>query len=135
MNDILSLFENKEIAEAYVKKIYQVIAVVLICTIIFALIDLLDWYKFIENAPAVSKLPHPFYRYKLWPIIGITELLLNITVNAGFYHAWSNLKAYFETSDDILLQKGFKYFYTSAVALLIWLVISILNISYRTFFL
>ena len=135
MSDLLSFFVNGEMAETYVKKIYKLMSIVIIFTLIWAAIDLLEWYKFIENSPVVSRLSHPFYRYKMWPIIWIMELAMDITVNVLFYQAWGNLKSFIETSDDNLMHKGLQTFYNATILTIIWFIISIINTFYRTFIL
>jgi hypothetical protein len=135
MSDLLSGFINGQMAGAYVKKIYKLMSTVLVFTLIWTAIELLEWYKYIENSPIVSRLPHPFYRYKIWPALGIVELALNVLVNVLAYQAWGDVKSYIHSSDENLLHKGLKNFYIAALVTTVWFSISILNIFYRTFFL
>ena len=133
MSDLLSSFFSGEITETYVNKIYKLMSIVVVFAVIWGAVELLDWYKFMDNAPAISKYPHAFYRYKIAPIIAIAGLAANLIWLFLIYQAWGHLKSYFETSDNALLHKGLKTLYTSTVLLLGWLIVFIINAGYRTF--
>ncbi|HVZ98345.1 MAG TPA: hypothetical protein VG847_15785 [Chitinophagaceae bacterium] len=130
MDDLLSTYLSGPGAESYVKKIYKLMGLIGFFTVIWTLLNLFEVYKYIDDIPNVSKLPHAFYRYTLTPVIELTELAMNITWIILLYKAWSNLKTYIDTSDDNLLHKGLKDFYSATILLAVWFVISIANAVY-----
>ncbi|HEY5405627.1 MAG TPA: hypothetical protein VIJ92_01005 [Ginsengibacter sp.] len=135
MTDVLSFFVSGQITQAYIKKIYELMRIVVICYFIYSVIDLAEWYILLKDVPMHSRLSHPFYRYTLRPIISIIEISMDLIVNVLAYQAWGNLQTSIETSDDVLLNKAFKTFYNMVIIALTLIIISILNSLYRNFFL
>ena len=135
MTDLLSSLLAAEWAETWINKIYKLMDVILAFALAWVVICLLDLYKYIQNTPSKSKFAHMFYYYKVVPVIGIAELAMNITWIVLLRQAWGNWKKYIETSDDHLMQKGLKEFYSATLLVAVWFIFSIANTAYRTFFL
>jgi hypothetical protein len=133
MNDLLSTFLSGEVAETYVRKIYKLMGVIGIFTVLWTLINLLELYKFFYDRPDMSKVSHPFYRYTLLPAVTIAQIALNITWIVLLYRGWGNLKSYIETSDDNLLHNGLKNFFMATALLAVWFVIAIVTSFYGMF--
>lgn len=133
MTDLLSSLFSGEIAETYIRKIYKLMNVIIIFALIWTVINLLELYKYIDDSPSVSRLPHSSYQYTLLPVITIAQLAMNVIWILLLHKAWGNWKTYIETSDDNLLHKGLKNFYSATVLLVIWFTVSVANALYSTF--
>jgi len=135
MTDFLSSFLAREWAETWVNKIYKLMNIIVVFTWVWIAISLLSLYKYIDNAPVVSRLKHAFYEYKIIPVIAVANLAMNAAWIVLLQKAFGNWKKYIETSDEHLLHKGLKDFYSATVLLAIWFIISIADAFYRTFLL
>ena len=133
MTDFLSSFLAAEWAETWVNKIYKLMSIIAVFTFVWIAISLLGLYKYIENAPAVSRLSHAFYHYKIVPAVGVADLAMNAAWIVLLQKAFGNWKKYIETSEDNLLHKGLKDFYSATVLLAVWFIVSIADAFYRTF--
>ncbi len=133
MDDFLSSFLAGEWAETGVNKIYKLMNIIAVFTFVWIAISLLNLYKFIENAPVVSRLPHAFYEYKILPAVAVVSLAMNAAWIVLQQKAFANWKKCIQTSDDNLLQKGLKDFYSATILLAVWFIVSIANDFYRTF--
>ena len=133
MSDLLSSFLAGQMAKTYVTKIYKGMNIIVVLAFTWTVFSLLNLYRYIENTPAASKLRGSFYQYKLLPAISVAELAMNIIWILLLHNAWGNWKKYFETSDDNLLDKGFKDFYSAIMIVLVWFILSIANTFYTTF--
>ena len=107
MTDILSLFVSNEITYSLIKKIYRLAFIILICSIIYSVLDLTEWYKFLQRATvSPANTHHYFYRYTLWPVISIVSISLNIIghiLNYKGYSYFFSHKAHLEHQDNDLL--------------------------------
>ena len=133
MTDFLSSFLAGEWAEAWVNKICKLMNIIAVFTWVWIAISLLSLYKYIDNAPVVSKLKHAFYEYKILPVMAVANLAMNAAWIVLLQKAFGNWKKHIETSDEHMLHKALKDFYSATVLLAIWFIISIADALYRTF--
>jgi len=47
MKDILSLFVSNEEASSFIKKTFRVTVVLLVCNLIYAMLELKEWYNYL----------------------------------------------------------------------------------------
>lgn len=112
MTDILSLFVSNEITYSLIKKIYRLAFIILICSIIYSVLDLIEWYKFLQRVTvSPANTHHYFYRYTLWPVISIVSISLNIIGHILNYKGYSYFTTSIKNHDDNLLHKAFKNIY------------------------
>jgi hypothetical protein len=68
--DILSLFVVNEITLSLIKKILRLVLVLLICSLIYAVLDLTQWYSLLTKTSDSTKNSN-FYFYSIRPIINL----------------------------------------------------------------
>ena len=135
MTDILSLFVSNEITYSLIKKIYRLAFIILICSIIYSVLDLTEWYKFLQRVTvSPANTHHYFYRYTLWPVISIVSISLNIIGHILNYKGYSYFTTSIKNHDDNLLHRAFKNIYITYILALFTFLILIINIGYRVLF-
>ena len=130
--DILSLFVTSEITGTLIKKLYKWTILLLAVAGIYWILELLEWYRFLERAPdSIRNSLRYFYSYKLQPIIGLIIMFLSIIGQILNYKGYGFILSAIKSSDAVLLNKGFKNFYTTYFLVFISFAVSIISIGYR----
>ncbi len=136
MTDILSLFVSNQITVSSIKKIYRVTFIIIICSIIYSVFDLVEWYFIVDKAQQFRGPIHNyFYRYTVWPVVAVILISLSLIAKLLNYKGYGYFLASIKNNDASLLHKAFSNIYISLLLILLDLVISIINIGYRSLFL
>ncbi len=136
MKDILSLFVTNEEASLFIKKTFRVTTILLFCNLIYALLNLLDWYHYVQKIPARSPgISNYDYYYTIWPVIGMLDILVIIIGSALNYQGYAHLMTALKKNEDSALTNGFKKFYRAYLIFLISTIVLILNTVYRIYYL
>ena len=135
MKDILSLFVSNEEASLFIKKTYRVTTVLLFCNLIYALLNLLDWYHYVQKIPNRSHSIHNYdYYYTIRPAITLLDILVIIVGSALNYQGYAQLVAALKKNDNSSLATGFKKFYRAYLIFLISTIALILDTVYRIYY-
>ena len=87
--------------------INKTLSVVIVLTVMFALINLLDWYKQLIKLPAsAARFPHGLFLFKISPIISLIIIILEVIIIVNQGYAWRDISEAFNKSDSELLNKG-----------------------------
>src|SRR5450432_3142758 len=114
MKDILSLFVSNEEASSFIKKTFRVTLVLLVCNLVYAMLELKEWYNYVQKIPTRShSIPHYYYYYAVWPTIGMIAILVVIIGSALNYQGYSHLMAALKGNEDFSLAVAFKKFYAA----------------------
>lgn len=135
MKDILSFFVTNEESSLFIKKTFRVTAVLLFCNLIYALLNLLDWFHYVQKIPARSHsiLNYDYY-YTVRPAIGLLDIVVIVFGSALNYQGYAQLVAALKKNDDSLLATGFKKFYRAHMIFLISTIALILDTVYRIYY-
>lgn len=135
MKDILSLFITNEEAASFIKKTFRVTVVLLFCNLTYAILNLREWYHYIQKIPARSHtIPNYDYYYTVGPVIGMLDILVIVIGSALNYQGYAYLMAAIKKNEDVSLSTGFKKFYAAYLIFLISTIVLILDAVYRIFF-
>ena len=132
MQDILSLFVSNDAAFSFIKKTYRVNFILLICNITYALLGLIEWFRYMQRIP--SGVPHYFYNYIIWPSITMLDLVLIIAGSVLNYRSYSHLMSAVKKSNDALLVAAFKRFYFTSCIFLVSTSLLLIDAGFRILF-
>ena len=135
MKDILSLFVSNEEVALFIKRTFRVTIVLLFCNLTYALLNLLDWYHYVQKIPTRShNIPNYDYFYTIRPAIELLDILVIIIGSALNYQGYAHLVTALKKNDDSSLATGFKKFYRAYLIFLISTIALILDSIYRIYY-
>lgn len=112
--DLLSDNFADNINRAIVRRNFMITKLLLILGILWALLMLLDWYRFLNarDGGAIEG-TYLIYNYIILPISDVIALSLNIYGYFLTVKAFRFFESSLDNSDGKLMSDGFRYFYTS----------------------
>ena len=131
-NDVLSLMTINDETGLLAKKIFKLTLVLLVLSILYSIMDLLDWYSFlIKYSSSTRKLPYYLYNHTIRPVIAFFILLFSLLGHILNYKAFAAINTGVEQQDAAFFNKGFKNIYVVAVLSVISLSLALGSICYR----
>jgi len=132
--DILSTFITNEITLSIVTKLYRWALVLLLISSIYWILDLMNWYTLLKKTPdSIKNNAKNFVSYKLRPVISVIGMALSVIGHILNYKGYGHVLSGIKSSDSLLLNKGFKNFYTTYILAFISYSVLIIYYIYKLF--
>ncbi len=129
--DIVSKNFTINADRAMIRRIINLLKVLLVLVGVYTLFDILEWYMFIAGPDPLHPTKLTFYLHNIRPVIAMTILLLNIVAWNYLFKAHRYILSTFEKEDVADFNTGYSFFYKAIITNLVAYVISIISIVIR----
>jgi len=127
--DLISNNFIDNVNKTIIKKTFVLSKVVLIFTIVYAVLELLNWYFVLSILPGTSHLTTvTFVGYRVIPVIHV--ILLGGSIFSWSYCAKANkmINLSFEKNDADCFNTGYRFFYKSVIVTLFLFLLAIVGV-------
>ena len=130
--DLISNNFVENVNKNIVKKTLWLAKSVLNLSIVYAILDLLEWYIAVSNSWGHTfKYNSTFFEYRIHPVIAVIILGMAIVANTWHVKASDLINQSYDKADADLFNTGYTFFYKAAKLSLVAFCISIATISIR----